>query len=80
MPNCYILDLTDIRLEGAVMSAISDFRKKVFDPLRFEVQEKLEKTEKMYSLCVEMLAKGNLSLTGEAVDNTTRITPPRKRY
>ena len=71
--DCYILDLTDICLKVVVL----DFRKKVFDSLCLEVQEKLKKTEKMYSICTEMLTKGHLSLPDETGDDTACITPPR---
>ena len=63
----------------SVKGAVQDFRTKIFDPLHSEVQEKLEKTEKMYSFCVDMLADAILSLPVESNGKTAYVTPPRRR-
>ena len=63
-----------------VECAVSKFHAKVFNPLRSEVQEKLEKTESMYKLCVDMLAEGDWHLPDESNQKpvSASVTPTRK--
>ena len=52
----------------------------IFNPLRSEVQEKLEKTESIYKLCVDMLAEGDWHLPDESNQKpaSASVTPTRK--
>jgi len=53
------------------------FLSTVFTPLKEEVQEKLERTEKLYNFCVDLLSDGALIVNSELSQTSTFVTPPR---